>query len=117
MPIFNPCFVQDGVKKIFSWRKEDDNADEDRMASHVVQMIANGFGTAKPFEKAILLLDRYFLSCDALEKRRELHKNEKTEMHLVTKAKVSCVAYTPPQKKLGKVGRPAKKGKEIKLNT
>ena len=118
--VFKPCFVQDGVKKIFSWKKKDDKADkadEDRMTSHVVQMITNAFETAKLFGKATLVLDRYFLSCDALKKRRELHKNEKTVMHLVTKAKVSCVAYTPPQNKPGKVGRPAKKGKKVKLST
>ena len=112
--------IQDGVKKIFSWKKKDDKADkadEDRMTSHVVQMITNAFETAKLFGKATLVLDRYFLSCDALKKRRELHKNEKTEMHLVTKAKSSCVAYTPPQNKPGKVGRPAKKGKKVKLST
>ncbi|MNI70470.1 hypothetical protein D3C73_1262860 [compost metagenome] len=53
--------LQDGVKSIFS----GDHPTE-RQDSHGVQMIDQGFVAAQAFGKAILLLDRYFLSIPAL---------------------------------------------------
>jgi hypothetical protein len=38
-------------------------------------------------------------------------------LHIVTKAKMSCVAYERPPAKTGGRGRPAKKGKAIKLKS
>ncbi|GGB44108.1 hypothetical protein GCM10011409_22100 [Lentibacillus populi] len=111
-----PLFInlQDGVKAIFRWNKKEDAS---RQESHVVQMIDQGFATAKTFGNTLLLLDRYFLSIPALKRLNELHQSEETQMHLVTKAKKSAVAYEhPPAKKKGR-GRPRKKGKAIKLMT
>jgi len=111
-----PLFInlQDGVKAIFGWNKQEDTS---RQESHVVQMIEQGFITAKAFGKALLLLDRYFLSAPALKRLNELHQSEDTQMHLVTKAKKSAVAYEHPPAKKKRRGRPRKKGKDIKLMT
>jgi hypothetical protein len=48
--LFKPFFVQYGIKKIYSGKKEDDDADTDQMGAHVVQMIVNSFETAKSFQ-------------------------------------------------------------------
>lgn len=54
--------LQDGIQTILNWKKE-----EHTTPSYVVQMIENGYETAKIFGKSLLLLDRYFLSVPALE--------------------------------------------------
>ncbi|WBW99491.1 transposase [Oceanirhabdus sp. W0125-5] len=62
----------------------------------------------------MLLLDRYFLSVPALEKLNKLNSADGHLLHILTKAKMSCVTYTKPIHKKGK-GRPCKKGDSIKL--
>ena len=59
-----PLFIniQDGIKTVLSWINPEEQA-----KSHVVQMIENGFLTAKTMGKSLLILDRYFLSVSALE--------------------------------------------------
>jgi hypothetical protein len=110
LPLF--MNLQDGVKTIFGWE-----VNPERQDSHVVQMIDNGFEAAKVFGKALFLLDRYFLSVPALQRLSACNQTGAAQMHLVTKAKQSCVAYErPPAIKSGR-GRPAKKGKAIKLRT
>jgi len=106
--------LQDGVKAIFGWNKQEDAS---RQESHVVQMIEQGFTTAKAFGNALLLLDRYFLSVPALKRLKELHQSNDTQMHIVTKAKKSAVAYKHPAVKKKGRGRPPKKGEAIKLMT
>lgn len=102
--------LQDGIQTILSWKSK-----EYEPRTHVVQMIENGYKAAQVFGKSLLLLDRYFLSVPALERLGQLNCSGTDTMHLVTKAKKSCIAYQqPPEKKLGP-GRPAKKGKSIKL--
>ena len=96
--------LHDGVKNMFRWCK-----DESRQSSHIVQIIENGFSVSKVMGNSILLLDRYFLSVSALEKLNELTKNSNTIMHIVTKAKTSCVAYSPDFKQKVGRGRPRKK--------
>ena len=108
--------LQDGVKSIFKW-KTDDNELLTRQESHVVQTVENASKVAESLGKAILLLDRYFLSVNALEKLNELNAKLQHRMHIVTKAKRSCIAYEhPPAKKTGR-GRPSKKGNSVKLYT
>jgi hypothetical protein len=108
--------IQDGVKTIFHW-SENETIDENRQETHIVQMIVNGFESAKALdESAILLLDRYFLSATALKKLNELNSSNATKMQIVTKAKKNCVAYEDVPAKSGKKGRPAKKGAAVKLN-
>lgn len=105
-----PLFInlQDGLQTILAWEQE-------RPPSHVVQMIENGYDAARVFGKSLLLLDRYFLSVPALNKLAECMESGTALLHLITKAKKSCVAYEhPPAKKAGR-GRPPKKGQSIKL--
>ncbi len=101
--------LHDGVKTIHQWR----NTGEE-MGSHVVEMIKDGFKTAKIMGDSLMLLDRYFLSVPALDKLNQLNFANGHLLHILTKAKMSCVAYTKPIKKNGK-GRPRKKGDSIKL--
>ena len=108
--------LQDGVKTIFKW-KTDDHESPTRQESHVVQTVENASKVTQSLGKAILLLDRYFLSVNALEKLNELNAKLEHRMHIVTKAKRSCIAYEhPPAKKAGR-GRPSKKGNSVKLHT
>ena len=109
-----PLFInlQDGIKTICSWINPDE-----RQESHIVQMIQNGVRMTKIFGQSILLLDRYFLSTKALVALKTLQSTGIQLLHILTKAKQSCVAYEKVhQPKSGK-GRPRKKGKAIKLIT
>jgi len=88
LPLF--MNVQDGVKAIFGWtdRPGEDRSDEERseahQATHVAQMIGQAFTAARTFGRALLLLDRYFLSVPALKRLNE--GNQAGErLHLVTK--------------------------------
>jgi hypothetical protein len=107
LPLF--MNLQGGVKSIFSW-----NHPKERQDSHVVQVIEQGLTTAKAFGKAILLLDRHFLSVPALKRWKEGNQSTDKSMHLVTQAKINAVAYEPPEEKKGR-GRPRKKGALVKL--
>jgi len=113
-----PLFIniQDGIQTIHSWTKSPQESEESqKLPSHVIQMIDNGYEAAKTFGKSLLLLDRYFLSVPALQRLKEHAGSGDTIMHLVTKAKKSCVAYEPPPKKKPARGRPCKKGASVKL--
>jgi len=102
--------LQDGIQTILSWKSK-----EEQPRTHVVQMIENGYEAAKIFGKSLLLLDRYFLSVPALLQLEQCNHSGDVTMHLITKAKKSCMAYEQPkEKKLGR-GRPSKKGNTIKL--
>ena len=102
--------LQDGIKTIRSWAQP-----EESYQSHVVQMIQNGFSITKTMgEKAIILLDRYFLSVPALETLNKLNAEGDSSLQIVTKAKKSCIAYEKPSEYSGH-GRPRKKGASIKL--
>jgi len=108
-----PLFInlQDGIKTIRSW-----NQPQEKNESHVVQMIQNGFSITKTLsEKAILLLDRYFLSVPALIALNKLNEENGNLLQIVTKAKKSCTAYEKPGEYSGR-GRPREKGDSIKLN-
>ncbi|MGL6108291.1 transposase [Romboutsia sp.] len=102
--------LHDGVKNIFKWSE-----DEKRQSSHVVQIIDNAFDISKIMGNSILLLDRYFLSVDALSRLNKLNADNLTTMNIVTKAKKSCIAYSPIFKQKPGRGRPAKKGETVKL--
>lgn len=106
-----PLFInlQDGVKSIFAWDKT-----KERQGSHVVQIIEQGLSATKAFGKAILLLDRLFLSVPALKRWKEGNQSPNISMHLVTQAKANAVAYERPENKKRR-GRPPKKGVKVKL--
>ncbi|UOF92785.1 transposase [Fodinisporobacter ferrooxydans] len=107
LPLF--MNLQDGVKTIFGW-----SSPSERQDSHVVQMMDQGFAAAKAFGKALLLLDRYFLSVPALKLLNEWNATGTTRMHIVTKAKSNAVAYEHPSATKKGRGRPRKKGAEVK---
>ncbi len=102
--------LHDGVKTIFGWGNEPE-----RQASHVVEMVRLACDTAKSFGKAILLLDRYFLTVPALQALAEAETDSAGCMHIVTKAKSNCVAYLPAGERTGKKGRPRLKGERVQL--
>ncbi len=84
-------------------------------ASHVVQIVEDAYLAAKTFGNALLLLDRYFLSVPALKRLQELNEESNIRMEILTKAKRSCIAYEEVGSKKTGRGRPAKKGKSIRL--
>lgn len=110
LPLF--MNLQDGVKTIFAW-----STPAERQDSHVVQMIHQGFKAAESFGKALLLLDRYFLSVPALKRLNVLNASETTRMHIVSKVKSNAVAYEPPSATTTGRGRPRKKGVALKLKS
>jgi hypothetical protein len=78
-------------------------------------MISLALRAAGHFGKALLLLDRYFLSVPALKRLQE-GVAAGAEMEIVVKAKKNCVAYEPPPpRKPGQRGRPRKHGAAVKL--
>jgi len=101
--------LHDGVQFLKSWEKASIAA-----ASHVIQMVDDGYEAAKTFGNSLLLLDRYFLSVPALKELAKLNGEGPVRMEIVTKAKQNCVAYELPQKRSGR-GRPAKKGAKVSL--
>ena len=106
--------IQDGLQEATSWENSNISS-----ASHVVQMIENGYNAARTFGNSILLLDRYFLTVPALLKMQTLNASESGHhLEIVTKAKVNCIAYREPgPRKPGQRGRSRKKGDDVKLAT
>ena len=105
--------IQDGLAEISLWNQ----GSLLRSDSHVVQMIRNGHEAASSFDPSYMALDRYFLTVPALEKLNALNQ-EKPLLHIITRAKASCVAYElPPVSDTPHRGRPRKKGDSVKLNT
>ena len=103
--------IQDGIQSTANWENSTISCQ-----SHVVQMVENGFDTAKVFGKSILLLDRYFLTVPALKRLNELNKQNDDLLRIVTKAKTNCVAYKKPSSDAApRRGRPSVKGTPVKL--
>ncbi|WP_246066876.1 transposase [Paenibacillus koleovorans] len=90
LPLF--LNLQDGVKAILGW----EDASEERQASHVVQVINQAFTAAGVFGRALLLLDRYYLSIPALQRLTEGNHSRASDVHIVTRAKMNAVAYEMP---------------------
>jgi uncharacterized protein (UPF0332 family) len=101
--------IQDGVKAIFGWGK-----DKERQGSHVTEIIRLAQETARRFGKAILLLDRLYLTVPALRTLDELNAGGHL-IDIVTKAKRNCVAYRHPEPRTGKRGRPKVRGESLKV--
>ena len=104
--------IQDGLQAAAKWSHSPIPS-----ASHVVQMIENGFEAARVMGDSLLVLDRYFLSVPALRRMRELNDSAgKQLVEIITKAKSSCIAYEyPPERKLGTRGRKRLKGEKVCL--
>ncbi len=103
--------IHDGLQAVHKWENPQDGC-----PSHVVQMIRDGCSAAQHFGDSYLLMDRYFLSVDALKELDRQNKGNSAHVHMITKAKCSAVAYGPaPARKPGQKGRPCKKGGKVKL--
>lgn len=102
--------IQDGVKHILSWKSPNE-----RQGTHVVQIIEDACKVASIMGKAVLLLDRYFLTESALQKINQWNSDNPDKLiKLVTKAKSNATAYEKPENK-SHIGRPRKKGKTVHL--
>jgi len=82
--------------------------------SHVVQMIRYAFFVIAEFGKAILVLDAYYFTTEALKELKSRIQQTKQDLILVMRARLSTVAYEQPPPQKGK-GRPRKKGAQVKL--
>jgi hypothetical protein len=104
--------IHNGVDIIRKW---EDPLYESK--SHVVQMITDACNATKIFGESILLADRYFLSVPALQAWLDTGKEAGNNLlHIVTRTKLSCVAYLKPEHPPKPTkGRPRKKGKKINL--
>ena len=98
--------MQDGLRETAEWEGSSVS-----LESHVVQVVRNALHAAQTFGECLLVLDRYFLTVPVLS---ALNGGGKAVVHLVTKAKKSCVAYRHPTRRQGR-GRPPVKGAAVKL--
>ena len=104
------CELQDGIKEIMSW-------DEIlRQGSQTVEMISLAHRMTNAFPKAVLLLDRYYLSVPALERLDDLNAGG-GGLRAIIMAKSNAVAYKKPGAHIpGTKGRPRSKGDPVKLS-
>lgn len=106
--------IQDGLQSAAKWADSPIPS-----ATHVIQMIENGFEVARTIGNSLLVLDRYFLSVNSLRRLRELNESsEFQKLEIITKAKRCCIAYCyPPERKPGTRGRRRKKGDKVCLRS
>lgn len=104
--------IQEGLRAAASWEGSTIPAE-----SHVQQMVRNGFQVADRIGSCILVLDRLFLTTQAIRMQGELNSvRNGCSLEIVTKAKHGCTAYTkPPARQKGKRGAPRKKGDPVHL--
>ena len=104
--------IHDGDKQIHQW------ADPGAVSeSHVVRIIREASHVAKQLTKAILLLDRYYLSVPALTAWiKEEQRAGRPLLSIVTRAKSNARAFEKPVRKPGR-GRPPVRGNEVKLRS
>lgn len=115
--------IQDGLKSAASW-PEQEGIVEISGKSHVEQMVESAFEAAAVIGGAYLILDRYFLTRPALKLLNRLNTSASQGnapspnlVEIITKAKVNCTAFMKPlPRKPGKRGKPAKRGKTIRLD-
>lgn len=103
--------LQDGDAVMREWTQEDYDA-----PSHIVRMIRDAYSVAKRLGECILLLDAYFLSVSLLQEMKTYAQLQGALITLVTRAKMSIVAYERPSAYRGR-GRPRVKGAAVKLKT
>lgn len=106
--------IHDGMQEAAPWEGSGVS-----LESHVVQTIRNACEIIREQGRdSIAMMDRYFLSVPALAALNEENEKNEHRLHLITKAKKSCVAYEKPEpRKKGQKGRPRRKGKSIKLSS
>lgn len=104
--------IQEGLSAAASWEGSEIPSE-----GHVQQIIRNGFQVANRLGSSILVLDRLFLTTQAIRTVRDLNASGKyNRLELVTKAKRNCKAYEkPPARRKGQRGAPRKKGDVVPL--
>lgn len=102
--------LHDGLKPTAQWKDSSLPA-----GTHIVRMVQDAFEAAKVLGHSPLLLDRYFLSVPVLKELNILNQTHKSQLEILTKAKINCTAYEKaPKKKPGR-GRPPMKGAAVHL--
>jgi hypothetical protein len=101
--------LQDGDKLMRKW----DNKDYEPV-SHVVQIVRDAFSAAVVLGDCILLLDAYFFTTTLLKDMANQALQLGRKLSIVTRAKMSTLAYKLPVQHKGR-GRPRKKGEAVKL--
>jgi hypothetical protein len=103
--------IQDGAKKMRKWLDKTY-----KPASHVVEIIRDASSVMSEIgsQDAILLLDAYFFTAEVLKEALKQVKNLGSKLIIVTRAKMSTIAYEKPPVQNGR-GRPRKKGESVKL--
>ncbi len=99
--------LHDGMQFLETWKGG-------RVKTYVVQMVEDAYDAARTFGNSLLLLDRFFLSVQALVRLAELNESGCVRLEIITKAKHNCVAFKLPERKSGR-GRPPKKGDKLVL--
>jgi hypothetical protein len=102
--------LHDGDKLIRKWGNEDYEP-----VSHVVQIVRDAFSAAVTLGMdCILLLDAYFFTTSLLKDMANQASQLGIKLSIVTRAKMSTLAYNMPGEHKGR-GRPRKKGEAVKL--
>lgn len=91
--------IHDGNQLISGWLGEGH-------ASHVVQMLRDGFRAAEYFGESLFVLDRYFLTAPMLTEWKGRAGARPGLLHVVTRAKKNCTAYEQPGAYKGRGRRP-----------
>lgn len=104
--------IHSGLKDVVNW----DGADPRWSESHVVQMVQDCCEVTKSMvQKAIAIMDRYYLTVPALRAYQKA-RQEDCELELIIKVKKNCVAFDhPPVKESAQRGRPRKRGDAVRL--
>jgi hypothetical protein len=101
--------LQDGDKIMRKWINESYES-----VSHVVQIVRDAFSAAVELGDSILVLDAYFFATSLLKDMANQALQLGRKLTIVTRAKMSTLAYNLPVLHKGR-GRPRKKGEAIKL--
>ena len=101
--------IQDGDKLLRKWDNEDYEP-----VSHVVQIFRDAYSAVMQLGDSILLLDAYFFTTPLLKEMAKRVSQFSKKLSVVTRAKMSTVAYNQPAPHKGR-GRPRKKGEAVKL--
>jgi hypothetical protein len=101
--------LQDGDAKMRKW--EDKTY---KSVSHVVRIIRDAFAVTEETGDSILLLDAYFFTVSALTEIVKQARKLSHKLTIVTRAKMSAIAYKLPFAQSGR-GRPRKKGEAVKI--
>jgi hypothetical protein len=101
--------LQDGDAIMRKWENKTY-----KPVSHVVRIIRDAYAVTAEIRNSILLLDAYFFTTSVLMEITKQARKLGRQLTIVTRAKMSTIAYKLPFAHSGR-GRPRKKGEAIKL--